>query len=49
MMVYKLNIDKKTASIGSRSDATVHNDACSLALFIRLSNVILFSPLNTLQ
>ncbi len=27
------NIDKNTASIGSRSGATVHDDACSLALF----------------
>ncbi|HWQ96365.1 MAG TPA: hypothetical protein VN368_03220, partial [Candidatus Methylomirabilis sp.] len=47
--VYKLNIDKKTASIGSRSGATVHDDACAHALFIRLSNAILSSPLNALR
>jgi hypothetical protein len=44
-MVYKLNIDSKIESIGSRSGATVHEDACSLALFMRLSKEALSSPL----
>ena len=49
MMVYKLNIDEKTASIGSRSGATVHDDACSLALFMRFSNASISIPLNALR
>jgi len=42
------SIDKSTASIGSRRGATVHDEACCLALFIKLSNAALFSPLSAL-
>jgi hypothetical protein len=43
------NIDKNTASIGSRSGATVQEEACTLALFMRLSNATLFSPRNACE
>lgn len=43
-----ISIDRKTAFIGSGKGATVQNDACCLALFIKLSNASLSLPHNTL-
>jgi hypothetical protein len=42
------NIDKNTASIGSSIGATLHDDACCRALFMRLSNASMSSSLNAL-
>src|SRR5659263_58027 len=42
-------IERKIACIGSRVGTTVHDDACSLALFIRLSKAALSSPRSALR